>query len=146
MHKIIILSCFLLFGSTMLFAQAEVTWKDLQNVSFSEKFNDELGMYIQFPTFGEALTKMQGKPIQISGYIIPMDIDAGLYVLSANPFASCFFCGGGGPESVVTLKFKKTPKRYNTDEIATFEGIFKLNDSDIYELNYILVDAKQVKD
>lgn len=145
MRNLIYFLCIVACSISKLAAQTTIDWTDLQKVSFSEKFNDELGMYIQFPTFDEELKKLAGKPIQISGYIIPMDIDAGLYVLSANPFASCFFCGGGGPESVMTLTFKKTPKRYNTDEIATFKGVLKLNDSDIYELNYILLEAEQVK-
>ena len=30
--------------------------------------------------------------------------DAGVFVLSQNPYADCFFCGYGGPESAIELK------------------------------------------
>ncbi len=136
----------LFFITISLFSQVTITWEDLQNVTFEERYNEELGMYIKFPDFGASLKDLDEKKVKITGYVIPVDIDAGLYVLSANPFASCFFCGGSGPESVVSLHFMVAPKRFKTDEICTFEGMLQLNDSDIYELNYILNGAKLVRD
>lgn len=43
-----------------------------------------------------------------------------------------------GPESVVGLKFKKSGRKFKTDERHTFKGILKLNADNIYELNYVL--------
>ena len=74
--------------------------------------------------------------------MIPVDIDANYYVLSANPFASCFFCGQAGPESVVSIKFKGVNRRFNTDDRVTIKGKFRLNATDINELNYILDQAE----
>ena len=82
---------------------------------------------------------MDGKLVEIKGYIIPIDVESGFYVLSANPFASCFFCGNAGPESVMELQFDgKLKKTYTTDEIATFQGRLKLNWDDLEHCNYIL--------
>jgi hypothetical protein len=75
--------------------------------------------------------------------MIPVDADANYYVLSANPYAACFFCGQSGPESVVSIKFKKLSKRYNTDDRVTISGIFNLNSDDINELNYVIEKAEQ---
>ncbi|MFN3489957.1 MAG: DUF3299 domain-containing protein, partial [Emticicia sp.] len=49
-----------------------------------------------------------------------------------------------GPESVVQIKFKKSTKRFNTDDRVTVKGTLKLNADDINELNYILVNTDLV--
>ena len=126
------------------FCQDKITWETLRDVKFSEKFNEEMGSYINVPTFGSKVKMFAGKEVEISGYIIPLDVKASVYVLSANPYAACFFCGGGGPESVIDLKFAKVPRRYKTDEKVTIRGKLKLNPSDIYSLSYILEGARQV--
>ncbi len=125
--------------------QEKISWEVLTDVKFAEKFNEELGSYINVPAFGPKVKALAGKEVEITGYMIPMDVKQNIYVLSANPFASCFFCGGGGPESVIDLKFAKVPRRYKTDEKITLRGKLKLNATDIYQLNYILEGALQVK-
>ncbi len=125
-------------------SQEKITWEVLKDVKFAEKLNEELGSYVNVPTFGPKVKALAGKEVEISGYIIPLDVKQNLYVLSANPFAACFFCGGAGPESVIDLKFLKAPKRYKTDERITIRGKLKLNATDIYQLNYVLEGAKQV--
>lgn len=122
----------------------KVTWDGLKDVSFKKKWYPEESIYMLYPTFGANLTKLDGKEVSIKGYVIPVDLESGLYVLSAFPYSMCFFCGGAGPESVMSLKFKKTGKRYKTDEVQTFKGKLKLNANDIYELNYILQDAEDI--
>jgi hypothetical protein len=99
-------------------------------------------MFVLEPQFGAKVNALKGKEVSLTGYMIPVDVDANYYVLSANPFASCFFCGQAGPESVVSVKFKKVTKRFNTDDRLTISGIFTLNTDDINELNYIIDKAE----
>lgn len=127
-------------------AQKVITWKTLEDVTFKEKFSAEADAYFWFPTFGKSLIDLEGKEVQIKGYVIPVDVKENLYVLSAFPFAACFFCGGAGPQTVMELAFAKKPRRYETDERLTFKGKFKLNSTDIYRMNYILEGAEQVKE
>lgn len=144
MNKYIItVILFLSFLSS--YSQVKVTWENLKDVKFTEKYNEELGAYIQDPAFGEKVKMLSGKEILISGFVIPLDIKNNIYVLSGNPFASCFFCGGGGPESVMDMRFVRPPRRYKTDEKVTFRGRLKLNKEDIYSLNYILENAVAVE-
>jgi hypothetical protein len=96
------------------------------------------------PTFGPSIQKLKNQPVVITGYILPVDLDANLYVLSAFPFSACFFCGGAGPETVMTLNFKKGTRKFKTDERLTFQGTLKLNADDIYQMNYILEGAEIV--
>ena len=84
---------------------------------------------------------LAGKEVFITGYVIPVDYDAGFFVVSKYPYANCFFCGGGGPESVVDLQFAGKHRNYKTDERLTFKGKLVLNADDIYKMNYILQGA-----
>ena len=69
----------------------------------------------------------------------------GLYALSKNPYAACFFCGGAGPETITGLTFAKTPKRYKTDELLTLQGVFKLNSENVDKFMYQLYAVEAVK-
>lgn len=88
---------------------------------------------------------MDGKVVQIRGYIIPVDVVQDYYVLSANPYSSCFFCGQAGPESVMEIQLKKSYDGLRMDKIVTFKGKLRLNADDIYQLNYVLEDAEVVE-
>ena len=122
-----------------------INWKKLSNVEFTRKLNKEVSMYFLYPTFGPSVKALQGKEIQIKGYIIPVDENENIYVVSAQPMAMCFFCGGSGPESIMELQFKNKKQRFKTDEVRTVKGILKLNPIDIEHLNYILKNAEVVE-
>ena len=123
------------------FGQKSIRWEDLSAVSFKEVYNTDLGAYVMVPSFSEEIKALEGQEILIKGHVIPMDVSANDYVLSANPFASCFFCGNSGPETVMELKLK-SKNLFQTDDYKTFKGILKLNSDDIYSLNYILEEAQ----
>lgn len=114
-----------------------ISWDDLKDVKFSRKFIKEEDMYFLFPTFGEKVKKLNGTDLQIKGYMIPVDPEDKVYVLSARPMASCFFCGGAGPETIIQLNLK-TRKKFRTDEIWTVRGKFRLNADNLDECNYVL--------
>ncbi len=120
----------------------KLSWEALRDVTFKKKWYAEESVYMLYPTFGPSVQKLNGKPVLLTGYVLPVDLEANLYVLSAFPYSACFFCGGAGPESVVSLKFKKGSRKFKTDERKTFTGVLKLNADNIYELNYILTEAE----
>ena len=125
----------------------DVTWPLLAQVEFEEKYSEEIQAYVPYPKFAPMVRALDGKEIIIQGYLIPVDesgSDDSILVLSANPFSSCFFCGAAGPESVMDVIVKEKLKRVKTDQVAVFKGRLKLNDSDLYYLNYILEDAELV--
>ena len=142
--KYLIVSVLFLFG----FVDEEPTklgWKFLAQVKFTRKLNVDEGMYFLYPTFGKNVLLQNGRLISIKGYMIPIDVATGLYVISANPMASCFFCGASGPESLIELNFKKKGQHFRTDEVRTVKGIFKTNEADIDHLNYIIEQAEIVQ-
>ncbi|RFS14348.1 DUF3299 domain-containing protein [Emticicia sp. C21] len=122
----------------------KITWKDLQDVRFRKKFNKQENMIFLYPLFGEKVKALEGKEVEIRGYMIPVNPNENIYVLSANPMAACFFCGGSGPESIIQLKLKN-PKRLVTDEIWTVRGTLRLNADNIDELNYILQSTELIR-
>ena len=121
-----------------------LTWKMLSDVVFTDEYSDEVQAYVPYPTFGAQLQAIEGREVLIEGYIIPLEEtgDETILVLSALPYSSCFFCGGAGPESVMDIKLRPDEKRkFTTDDRMTFLGKLRLNDDDLYYLNYILEDA-----
>lgn len=122
-----------------------IRWWMLQDVTFEDVFDSMTDQYYLKPIFGEKVIALNNQLVQISGYIIPVDISSGMYVLSAYPFSACYFCGGAGPESVMQLKFKELPKeKLKTDDYITFKGKLKLNSTNYEDLNYILLNAEKI--
>ena len=138
---------FFLFFSFSLFSEGraqhkKIEWSLLAKVVWGEKYFEEYDETVYYPDFSKEVLALDGTQIEIQGYIIPVDVESGYYVLSANPFASCFFCGNAGPESVMELQFIEGNKgAYKTDEILTFKGRLKLNWDDLEHCNYILQNA-----
>lgn len=120
-----------------------LTWQDLSAVTYEIKFNKQYNMDFKYPVFGHALKKLQGKEFYITGHVIPLDVNQGLYAVSKNPYSSCYFCGKSGPESVVSLKFKEKPSKYKMDMVKTFKGILKLNDSNPMDFIYLFTGTEE---
>lgn len=124
----------------------KLTWDMLKDVSFKKKWYPQESIFMLYPTFGAPLKKLENKEVIIRGYVIPVDVATNMYVLSAFPYSQCFFCGGAGPESVMSLKpLKSEVRKYKTDDMHTFKGKLKLNADDIYEMNYILEEADMIE-
>ena len=144
-NKIILATTFFLFFIVNIFSQNIITWELLKNVEFDEIWSEEFQAYYMVPKFSESVKEMDGKEIQIRGFIIPVDIVQDYYVLSANPYSSCFFCGQAGPESVMEIQMIKKYEGLRMDQVITYKGTLKLNVDDIYQLNYILEDAEIIE-
>lgn len=124
----------------------DISWKQLSKVDFNEIFVDSMEMYIPYPVFHPDILFLDGKKIKVKGYVIPIEEteDESLLILSAFPFSNCFFCGNAGPETVMDIKLNNKKKhKYKQDKVITFKGELRLNDSDLYYLNYILENASE---
>ena len=128
-----------------VFTQNIITWEVLKNVEFDEIWSEEFQAYYMVPKFSAQVLALDNKEVQIRGFIIPVDIVQDYYVLSANPYSSCFFCGQAGPESVMEVQLVKKYEGLRMDQVITFKGKLRLNVDDIYQLNYVLEDAEIVE-
>ena len=143
-NKIILITISFLF-SFPIFSQNIISWELLKNVEFDEIWSEEFQAYYMVTKFSSSVKVLDNKEVQIRGFIIPVDIVQDYYVLSANPYSSCFFCGQAGPESVMEVQLIKKYEGLRMDQVITFKGKLKLNVDDIYQLNYILEDAEIVE-
>ena len=101
MHKTIII--IFTFLTIDVFSQVEITWQTLSNVEFEDQYIESEDVYYYYPFFGSEVRDLAGKEVIITGYVLAIDPLKGYYVLSKGPFSSCFFCGVGGPESIMEL-------------------------------------------
>ncbi len=125
----------------------EINWQLLAQTQFKPmKADSSAGLTVLFPIFPEIMRALAGKKVMMRGFVIPIEEsgDIQTLVLSANLYATCFFCGKAGPESImdVRLKNSKLNKRFKQDEKVAFRGTLKLNDKNFDYFNYILEDAE----
>ncbi|WP_250631936.1 DUF3299 domain-containing protein [Rhodoflexus caldus] len=109
-------------------------WNLLRNVAY-EKNN-----VFYEARFSDELQALEGKEVSLKGFVIPLESSENThFVLSYFPYASCFFCGGSGPESVVEVHAQK-PIAF-TDKPVVIRGILRLNNDDPEQLFFALEDA-----
>ena len=131
-----------LVGQASLLAQSTSVWKNLTEVTYKIS-EDEYGeLYV--PVFSENITKMEGKVVEADGYIIPFE---GMFkpehiILSSLPLAECFFCGSGGPETVMEVDMA-SPIKYTSNRVRV-RGTLTLNSKDPEKLMYILTNGTLV--
>jgi len=120
-------------------------WPVLSQVSYKKIQDEQLGFEVDYPIFGSELRSLEGKWVQVKGYIIPTDgyKSHTEFVFSAFPYKSCYFCGAAGPETVMEIHAIKGIQF--TSEKIELKGRLKLNDSDLNRLMFVLIDAEIVK-
>lgn len=129
-------------------------WDVFLELKFDIEYNQEIDDVVFKPQFTKDITALEGKWIEIKGYIVPSDVvatamgesggDGSMFMLSAYPASSCFFCGGGGPESVMEVNPKK-PIPY-TKEVVKLKGKLELNQTDFLRMAYILKEVTWVEE
>jgi hypothetical protein len=125
----------------------EETWKILANVTFKTKKDPMLGYDVDVPIFSKEVKELEGKTIEIRGYIIPVEgyKQQGYFVFSAYPYNLCYFCGGAGPETVMEVFAKKGTSVKYTAKPITIKGRLVLNSKDVNKLMYLLEDGVLVE-
>jgi hypothetical protein len=119
-----------------------LVWPKLYNVTFT-KSSDQLGEF-QKPVFSAEAKSLNGKSVSMPGYIVPFEngVKSSHFMFSATPLNACFFCGVGGPESVVEV-YASEEITY-TDKPMEIKGVLRLNDKDPDKMIYILEKAELV--
>jgi hypothetical protein len=118
-----------------------LTWKLLGDIKYIRKKHATYGE-VEFPQVNLKLKSYHNKTVCLTGFIVP--IDSKNYALSKNVFASCFFCGKSGPETITGLKFKGSLPKLKTDTYLTIKGTFKVNETDVDNWIYNIENAEIV--
>ncbi len=119
-------------------------WELFEDVVFTPTYFEEVDAYFDVPTFDSALKAREKTEVTLSGYFIPIEVDT-IFVLSAMPFSSCFFCGGAGPETVAEVRMDKIPEDLSPDAFVKVKGTLKLNSTNIDYMNFIVREAEFIK-
>ena len=135
--------CFsLIFNLLGAASHGQGVWKSLSEVSY--KISEDQFGELYVPVFGENVKKLEGKEVEADGYIIPFE---GMFkpehiILSSLPLAECFFCGSGGPETVMEVMLT-SPIKYTSKRVKV-RGKLTLNTKDPEKLMYILKEARLI--
>jgi hypothetical protein len=99
-----------------------------------------------YPNFPADLKALEGKEVTIEGYYVPFAPEDGNYIIiSKFPMSQCFFCGGGGPESIAEVNFEKPQSKFTVDDLVMVKGKLKLNAEDMDHINFIVSEATLIK-
>ena len=136
-----LIACSLASGQKMKYSGfPSLVWPKLYDIGFV-KAKDALGEYDK-PVFTEPVRALQNKTIVLPGYMVPLENEttSSRIMLSSLPLNACFFCGVGGPETVVEVHLKEQ-SRYIEQPIQV-RGILRLNESDPDKMMYVLEQAE----
>ena len=134
-----------IFFSQFTTAQTILTWNDLEEgISWPDQVEFENYPGFSRAEFSASLNRLEGKQVSITGYFLDLMSDNSVTILSKNPLASCFFCGNGGPETVMELSFKNKIN-FETDDVVTLTGVLRLNRIDATRTYYQLDLAEGFK-
>lgn len=111
-------------------------WPKLYNITYQK--NNEYDK----PIFTKDLLALSNKVIVLPGYMVPFEngMKGNHFILSSLPLNACFFCGVGGPETVIEV-FLKSAVTY-TDKPVEIKGKLVLNNQNPDKMVYILEEAE----
>ena len=117
-------------------------WTTLADVKYDIQKDEYGDLYV--PVWGEDVMSIKDELVEIEGFVIPSDITFTdeYMIVSSLPISECFFCGSGGPETVMEVYLKEGEKyKYNTKRLK-FRGKLKLNADNPDKLMYQLVETE----
>ncbi len=121
-------------------------WAMFAKTKFEPKYYEKAGQYLLYPNFSAELKALEGKEIVMEGYYVPFAPEDGEYIIiSKFPMSQCFFCGGGGPESIAEVNFSKPQSKFQVDDLIMVKGHLKLNADNMDHINFIVDQATLVK-
>lgn len=115
-------------------------WPKLYDIEFV-KAKDKLGEFDK-PVFSAGAKALKGKRVTLPGYMVPFEsgIRGAHFMFSSMPLNACFFCGVGGPETVIEV-FARAPVSF-AEKPVEVSGVLKLNDTNPDQMIYVLEDAQ----
>ncbi len=126
-----------------VFGQAKDVWMTLGLVTFKSTFNPELLIEEKTAKISSAVEKLDGKEIEVEGYIIPLtgQVSQSHFMLSKYPQSTCFFCGKAGPETAMQVFMRDNKKVKITERKVKVKGTLYVNPKDASNLLYTLENA-----
>ncbi len=129
--------------STDAMTQSKEIWITLGMVTFETSYDPEYMLETKKPKISSAVDKLDGKMIEVEGYIIPLtgQVTQSHFMLSKFPQSTCFFCGKAGPETAMQVFMKDNKKVNITERKVLVKGTLIINPKDASSLLYTLENA-----
>lgn len=143
LNTLYLIAAFLTLNVFTVQAQSNDVWITLGLVTFKTTYNPELLMETKVPKISSAVEKLDGKEIEIEGYIIPLtgQVTQSHFMLSKFPQSTCFFCGKAGPETAMQVFMRDNKKVKITERKVKVKGTLYVNPIDAFSLLYTLENA-----
>jgi hypothetical protein len=116
--------------SNAVLSQKKITWRNVVDIYAKEFRLTEKNSTSTINKQTMSLEDVVNKKVTIKGYFLDLDPNGEWYILSKNPFATCFFCGKAGPETILELVGFKNKKKFKSDDMVEVTGVFNT----IYDL------------
>jgi hypothetical protein len=116
-----------------------ITWQTLQQLEYKEAPHEVYGT-VYLPVFSAPVKRLANRKVVIRGYLVPVDKTS--WALSQNTYASCFFCGKAGPETVIGLNFASNPGTLKMDANAIITGTLIVNGTNVDDWMYSMRDVE----
>lgn len=135
-----------IFQSPLLSQIKSGVWGTLSMVDKVKEYDEAYGYEVEKVTVGIIAKTLQGKEIEIEGYIIPLDgkVEQSHFMLSFFPYNMCFFCGKAGPETAMQVFMADDKKVSYSDEKIKLTGTLMINENNVDGLLYTLSQGKLV--
>lgn len=136
---ILVFICFV----NKIHSQSQNDFDRFSMATFEEIFVKEFFTFKSILVPTDEILELRGQTLILTGYYIPVATKDNSIIISKTPFASCFFCGVGGLETVaeIRLKSEKIPS-FKADQKITVSGQLQLNTEDWEGLSFILENAE----
>ncbi|MFT4759243.1 MAG: hypothetical protein ACI9XO_000130 [Paraglaciecola sp.] len=147
----IVLICFLFLFRNEAQAQKKNVWSTLGMMKYERQFSEHDGINANRgggSKFRPLIEALDGEEIEVIGYIIPLSGKKAQshLMFSMYPFATCFFCGNAGPETVMEVFMKDDKKVEFTEEAITLKGKFKFLSNRTDDVMFHLEFAEKIED
>ena len=133
----------LFLASTRLPAQNEDNiWSTLALLEFEQK--DDLGYFDSEGNILPLIEAFESKEIVVKGYVIPLSGKKAQshFMFSAYPYASCFFCGKAGPETIMEVFVKDGNEISFSEKKLSIKGTFYFTSRNSKEVMFTLKNAE----
>ncbi len=143
---IFVLFC-IMFSAITVQAQQKNIWRTLALIKFEKQHSANNVMADQKPRIEPMLQAMNGEEVTVKGYVIPLSgkIGQSHFMFSAYPYASCFFCGKAGAESVMEVFTKDDEKVAYSEQAIYMKGKFKYLGYKYDDIMFALEEATKVE-
>jgi hypothetical protein len=143
MNKAIIFIFGFIVANIALGKAQSTAWSTLGMVTTSTTFDPDYGMEIKKVKISPIVRSLEGKEIEVDGYIIPLKgkLAQNHFMLSKFTNNMCFFCGKAGPETAMQVFLANDKKAAYTDDKIKVKGILRINENDPGGLLYTLDNA-----